>query len=154
TSVPDETLFYIADRIPSNIRELEGAFIRVAAYASLTNCDINPEMAAEVLKDIIQPPKPRQIDCRLIQEIVGQYFSMRMEDFKAKKRTRAVAYPRQIAMYLTRELTDLSLPQIGEQFGGRDHTTVIHACDKIAQELREDSTVQGIIHELISRVNK
>lgn len=153
-AVPDETLVYIADRIQSNIRELEGAFVRVAAYAALTNCEINPEMAAKVLKDIIQPPKPRQINCRLIQEVVGDYFNLRIEDFKAKKRTRAVAYPRQIAMYLTRELTDLSLPKIGEEFGGRDHTTVLHACDKIAAELKEDPTVQEIINELISRVNK
>ncbi len=153
-AVPDETLVYIADRIQSNIRELEGAFVRVAAYAALTNCEITPEMAAKVLKDIIQPPKPRQINCRLIQEVVGDYFNLRIEDFKAKKRTRAVAYPRQIAMYLTRELTDLSLPKIGEEFGGRDHTTVLHACDKIAAELKEDPTVQEIINELISRVNK
>lgn len=152
--VPDDTLVYIADHIQSNIRELEGAFIRVAAYSVLTDCEINPEMAAKVLKKLIKPPKPRPITCKLIQEIVGDYFDMRLEDFKAKKRTRAVAYPRQIAMYLARELTDLSLPKIGDQFGGRDHTTVLHACDKIAGELKNDPTVQEMINELTSRVNK
>lgn len=152
--VPDDTLVYIADRIQSNIRELEGAFIRVAAYAVLTDCEINPEMAAKVLKDIVQPAKPRPITCKLIQEIVGDYFNMRLEDFKAKKRTRAVAYPRQIAMYLARELTDLSLPKIGDQFGGRDHTTVLHACDKISGEVENDPAVREIINELTNRVNK
>lgn len=152
--VPDETILYIADRIQSNIRELEGAFIRVSAYASLTRSQVSPENAAEILKDILPPHKPRQITCPLIQQVVAGYFKLRPEDLKAKKRTRAVAYPRQIAMYLTRELTDLSLPKIGDEFGGRDHTTVLHGCEKINQELQEDSTVQEIVNELIRRIQK
>lgn len=152
--VPDETLFYIADRIQSNIRELEGAFIRVAAYSSLVETEITPEIAAEVLEDILPAKKPRQINCPLIQEVVTDYFRLRPDDLKAKKRTRAVAYPRQIAMYLTRELTDLSLPKIGNFFGGRDHTTVIHGCDKIARELESDQTLQEIVNELMNRIRK
>lgn len=152
--VPDETILYIADRIQSNIRELEGAFVRVSAYTSLTRTEVTPDKAAEILKDILPPHKPRQINCPLIQEVVAQYFKLRPEEMKAKKRTRAVAFPRQIAMYLTRELTDLSLPKIGDEFGGRDHTTVIHACEKINQEMQEDVSLQEMINELIRRVQK
>jgi chromosomal replication initiator protein len=152
--VPDETLAWIADRIQSNIRELEGAFVRVSAYASLTGSVVTPEKAAEVLKDILPPHKPRQITCPMIQQEVAAYFKLRPEEFKAKKRTRAVAYPRQIAMYLTRELTDLSLPKIGEEFGGRDHTTVIHACEKIAREIQDDPSLQEMINEIMRRIQK
>jgi len=153
-NVPEETLFYIADRIQSNIRELEGAFIRIAAYASLNETEITPEVAEEVLQDILPARKPRLITCELIQEVVADYFRLRTEDLRAKKRTRAVAFPRQIAMYLTRELTDLSLPKIGEHFGGRDHTTVIHGCDKIARELESDPTLQEIVSELMNRIRR
>lgn len=151
-SVPDETVFYIANRIQSNIRELEGALIRVIAYASLNGESINPDMAADMLKDIITPNKPRRITVELIQEKVAERYEMRPDDFKAKKRTRAVAYPRQIAMYITRELTDLSLPKIGESFGGRDHTTVIHACDKISQELQENPGLQETVKDIIRKI--
>ena len=152
--VPNETLHYIADCIQSNIRELEGAFIRIVAFASLTQNPITPEMAAEVLKDIIPPRAPRPITCQLIQEAVSDYFQLKPEDLKAKKRTRSVAFPRQLAMYLTRELTDLSLPKIGEEFGGRDHTTVIHAYEKISQELQQNPSLQELVNELINRLKK
>jgi chromosomal replication initiator protein len=152
--VSDDTIAWIANRIQSNIRELEGAFVRVSAYASLTGSEVTPDKAAEILKDILPPHKPRQITCALIQEIVANYFKLRPEELKAKKRTRAVAYPRQIAMYLTRELTDLSLPKIGDEFGGRDHTTVIHACEKISQEMQEDPSLQEMINEIVRRIQK
>ncbi|MDI6710816.1 MAG: chromosomal replication initiator protein DnaA [Bacillota bacterium] len=152
--VPEETLFYIADRIQSNIRELEGAFIRVAAYASLNETEMSPEVVEKVLRDILPAKKPRPITCELIQEVVADYFRLRPEDMRAKKRTRAVAFPRQIAMYLTRELTDLSLPKVGEAFGGRDHTTVIHGCEKIAKELESDQTLQEIVNELMNRIRR
>ncbi|MEW5762477.1 MAG: chromosomal replication initiator protein DnaA [Bacillota bacterium] len=152
--VPDETLLYIADRIQSNIRELEGAFIRIVAYASLEKKTVTSEVAAELLKDLIPPQTPRPITCELIQEAVSDYFQLKPEDLKAKKRTRNVAFPRQVAMYLTRELTDLSLPKIGEAFGGRDHTTVIHAHEKIAHELKQDPSLQELIKELMNRLRK
>ncbi len=152
--VPDETVTWIANRIQSNIRELEGAFVRISAFASLTGTTVTPEKAAEILKDILPPHKPRQITCSLIQQIVTEYFNLRPEELKAKKRTRAVAYPRQIAMYLTRELTDMSLPKIGEEFGGRDHTTVIHGCEKINQEINKDTSLQEMVNEIIRRITE
>lgn len=153
-TVPDETIFFIANRIQSNIRELEGALIRVIAMSSLNKQEITPELAAEALKDILPASKPKPITVQSIQETVAQYFTIRPEEFKTKKRTRAIAYPRQIAMYLSRELTDLSLPKIGEQFGGRDHTTVIHAHEKIARGLQSDPSLQNIINELIEKIKQ
>ena len=153
-SVPDDTLVYIANKIQSNIRILEGALNRVIARGYLNGEDINPEMAAEVLKDIIPTNKPRPVTTELIQEIVGDFYNIRIEDFKAKKRNRAISFPRQIAMYLSRELTDLSLPQIGKAFGGRDHSTVIHAHDKINNELNENGVLQEAIKDLIELIKK
>jgi len=136
--IPNEVMIYIANQIDSNIRELEGALIRVVAYSSLENKDITAELAAEALKDIIPASKPNVLTIQDIQKAVGEYFGLKLEDFKAKKRTKSVAFPRQIAMYLARELTDFSLPKIGEEFGGRDHTTVIHAHEKISKLIQED----------------
>ncbi|HBH3085230.1 TPA: chromosomal replication initiator protein DnaA, partial [Clostridioides difficile] len=127
--VPNEVMSYIAKNIKSNIRELEGALTRVVAYSSLSNRVISFDLATEALKDIITTSKNEEINVLRIKEKVSSVFNLKMEDFNSKKRTRSIAYPRQIAMYLTRELTDLSLPKIGEEFGGRDHTTVIHAHD-------------------------
>ncbi|MDP4161491.1 MAG: chromosomal replication initiator protein DnaA [Bacillota bacterium] len=140
--IPNEVMLYIANQIDSNIRELEGALIRVVAYSSLINKDINADLAAEALRDIIPSSKPKVITILEIQKVVGEHYSIKLEDFKAKKRTKSVAFPRQIAMYLSRELTDYSLPKIGEEFGGRDHTTVIHAHEKISKLLQTDSAFQ------------
>jgi chromosomal replication initiator protein len=146
--IPNEVMLYIANQIDSNIRELEGALIRVVAYSSLINKDINADLAAEALKDIIPSSKPRVITILDIQRVVGQHFNVKLEDFKAKKRTKSVAFPRQIAMYLSRELTDFSLPKIGEEFGGRDHTTVIHAHEKISKMIAVDSSLQKQLKEI------
>ena len=150
--VPDTIMEYIASKIHSNIRELEGALIRVVAYSSLTNKDITIELAEEALKDIISNNKPKEITVDLIKEEVSQNFSIKMDDFTSKKRTRAIAFPRQVAMYLTRELTDLSLPKIGDEFGGRDHTTVIHACDKINTDLKANKDLEDKIDYIIDRL--
>lgn len=150
--VPDEVMNYIAQKIQSNIRELEGALIRVVAYSSLTNKEINLELAEEALKDIISNNKPVEITVDLIKQEVSKDFSIKMEDFNSKKRTRAIAYPRQIAMYITRELTDLSLPKIGDEFGGRDHTTVIHACDKIGKEFKQKKEIKEKIEKIVDRL--
>ncbi|MEW6183280.1 MAG: chromosomal replication initiator protein DnaA [Bacillota bacterium] len=152
--VPDETLIHIADKIRTNIRELEGAFIRVVAFAALTNNPVTPETASTVLKDAFNISRPKDISVDMIQDAVASYYNLKHEDFKTKKRTRSVSYPRQIAMYLTRELTDLSLPKIGECFGGRDHTTVLHACEKITVELQGDLTLQGIITDITNKIKK
>ncbi|MCL6585148.1 MAG: chromosomal replication initiator protein DnaA [Anoxybacillus sp.] len=146
--IPNEVMLYIANQIDSNIRELEGALIRVVAYSSLINKEINADLAAEALKDIIPSAKPKVITIQDIQRVVGEHFNLKMEDFKAKKRTKSVAFPRQIAMYLSRELTDCSLPKIGEEFGGRDHTTVIHAHEKITKLLQTDGQLQKHIKEI------
>lgn len=146
--IPNEVMLYIANQIDSNIRELEGALIRVVAYSSLINKDINADLAAEALKDIIPSSKPRVITIKDIQRIVGQQFNVKFEDFKAKKRTKSIAFPRQIAMYLSREMTDSSLPKIGEEFGGRDHTTVIHAHEKISKLLSSDELLQQQVKEI------
>ncbi|GEK59649.1 chromosomal replication initiation protein DnaA [Marinococcus halophilus] len=150
--IPNEVMLYIANQIDTNIRELEGALIRVVAYSSLINQDMNADLAAEALKDIIPTAQPKTVTIEHIQERVATQFQMPVPELKAKKRTKSIAFPRQIAMYLSREMTDASLPKIGEAFGGRDHTTVIHAHEKISNLMSTDTdlqkTVQGIIDQL------
>lgn len=150
--IPNEAMVYIANQIDTNIRELEGALIRVVAYSSLINEDISSHLAAEALKDIIPSTRPKMITIQDIQQRVGEFYGLKMEEFKARKRTKAVAYPRQIAMYLSRELTDYSLPKIGEAFGGRDHTTVIHAHEKITNQLKIDQELFKVIQNLMDKV--
>ena len=150
--VPNEVTTYIAKNIKSNIRELEGALTRVVAYSSLTNRSISFDLATEALKDIITSSKTEEITVNRIKEKVSNVFNIKMEDFNSKKRTRSIAYPRQIAMYISRELTDLSLPKIGEEFGGRDHTTVIHAHDKISKDIQENEDVKAKIDKIISEL--
>jgi len=150
--VPNEVMIFIANKIQSNIRELEGALIRVVAYSSLTGKEVTSELALEVLKDILLDNKPKKISIELIQQAIADHFGIKMDDFKAKKRTRAIAFPRQIAMYLARELTDASLPKIGEEFGGRDHTTVLHAYEKISLERAQDGKLDRVISDLIAQI--
>ncbi len=150
--IPNEVMLYIANQIDTNIRELEGALIRVVAYSSLVNKDIDAALAAEALKDIVPSNKPKTITIRNIQEVVGEKYNLRLEDFAAKKRTKSIAFPRQIAMYLSRELTDYSLPKIGDEFGGRDHTTVIHAHEKIAKLIKKDAQLERDIEEIIKKL--
>lgn len=146
--IPDDVYDYIAENIRSNIRELEGVLVRLSAYSGLSKRKIDLNLTKECLQNLITPNEPIIITGELIQEKVAEYYQMRVEDFKAKKRTKNIAFPRQIAMYLCRELTDLSLPKIGELFGGRDHTTVIHACEKISEEMRNDQTLQMTINKI------
>ena len=148
-TIPNEVMACIANKIHSNIRELEGALIRVVAYSSLSNREINMDLCLEALKDILPENRPKLITINLIQSKVAQHFGMRLEEFKSKRKTRNVAFPRQIAMYLCRELTDSSLPKIGEEFGGRDHTTVIHAHEKISTQIKKDPQFENIIKNII-----
>lgn len=150
--IPNEAIMYIANHINTNIRELEGALIRVIAYSSLVNEDITTHLAAQALKDIIPSGRPRSITIHDIQQTVGDYFGVKIEDFKARKRTKAIAFPRQVAMYLSRELTDFSLPKIGEAFGGRDHTTVIHAHEKISKLIEQDQELYKVIDNLSDKI--
>lgn len=146
--VPDDALQYIATRITSNIRELEGALIRLVAYAQLHQAPITAALAEEALRDILPENRRQPITIARIQSVVAEYFQLRPEDLRAKRRTRAVAEARQIAMYLARELTDASLPKIGDEFGGRDHTTVLHGCEKIAASLQTDPELRATIKRL------
>ena len=139
--LPDDVAFFIAKRVRSNVRELEGALRRVLAAASFTGRAINMELAMENLKDLLAF-QDRQITINNIQKTVAEYFSIRVADMHAKTRTRQIARPRQIAMALSKELTEHSLPEIGDGFGGRDHTTVLHACRKVAELIDSDTRVK------------
>lgn len=150
--VPDEVINYIATHVKSNIRELEGALSRVTAYSKLTTGVVSEETAAYVLKDIYENNKPVQITVSHIKEIVAENYNITVEQMDSKKRSRPLAYPRQIAMYLTRELTELSLPKIGQEFGGRDHSTVIHACDKIRSDMEKDTELAVEIESLQEKI--
>jgi len=151
-SIPDDVLYFIAKKIKSNIRELEGALNRILAFSSLTNQLIDADLATEALKDIISSTSPRQVNVNTIKEIVAQYYNLHVREFDSKRRTRTIAFPRQIAMYLCRELTDLSLPRIGEEFGGRDHTTVIHAYEKISQDIRDSDDFKRRIEKMTKEI--
>ncbi len=153
-NVQNEVMVYIATKIKSNIRELEGALIKLIAYASLTNSEITVDLAEEALKDIISKKQNKNITVDLIQDVVSSYFNLRIEDLKSQRRTRNVAYPRQIAMYLSRKLTDMSLPKIGDEFGGRDHTTVIHAYEKISDSLHTDESLQHTINDITKKLTQ
>lgn len=151
-NVPNDVLVYIANKIQSNIRELEGALIRVIAYSSLSNREINMELCFIALKDIVSDNRPKPLTIPLIQDKVANHFGLRIDEFKSKRRTRNVSFPRQVAMYICRELTDASLPRIGEEFGGRDHTTVIHAHEKISSDMKNDPLLESEIKSLIEKL--
>ena len=135
--IPQPVLEFLAQRIVSNIRELEGALNRVIAYASFVGRPVTLEMAQDVLRDLLRA-SDRRVTIDEIQRRVAEYFNVRMGDMLSARRARSVARPRQIAMYLSKQLTTRSLPEIGRKFGGRDHTTVIHAVRKIEQLREED----------------
>ncbi|CAI3590396.1 chromosomal replication initiator protein DnaA [Clostridium neonatale] len=153
-NVANDVMGYIASKIKSNIRELEGALIRIIAYSSLTNREVSVDLATEALKDIISKKQGKHVTIDAIQDIVASYYNLRIEDLKSQRRTRSVAYPRQIAMYLSRKLTDMSLPKIGEEFGGRDHTTVIHAYEKISENLKTDDTLQHTVNNITKKLTQ
>ncbi len=150
-TLPEDVFYFLAEKVKTNIRELEGALIRVVAYAKLIGKEVSVDLAKEVLKDmIIEGEKKITID--LIQKKVSEYFDIKFSDMRAKKRSRAIAYPRQVAMYLARQLTDFSLPEIGDQFGGRDHTTVIHAYEKIENDVKNKSGLKTLVDKLIQSI--
>jgi chromosomal replication initiator protein len=150
--VSDDVLSYIATNIETNIRELEGALTRVVAYSGMMRSPVTYELAQYALKDILPPNRPKQVTINTIKQVVAEHYNIRMQDFEVRNRTRSVAFPRQVAMYLSREMTDSSLPKIGEEFGGRDHTTVIHACEKIAEDIKHDPAFAATVEQLITRI--
>ncbi len=152
--VPDEVSEFIAQRIQTNIRELEGALVRVVAYASLTRSPVSAELAAEVLRDLLPPARARVVTIQAIQTAVAAFFGIRVEEMRAKRRTKGVAFPRQVAMFVAREITDASLPRIGEEFGGRDHTTVMHACQRVREVLDRDSHLAASVKRLVEDLQR
>jgi chromosomal replication initiator protein len=149
-----QVLSFIASRISTNIRELEGALTRVVAFSSLTGRSLSVELAEDVLKEVFPQGEAAEVSIRRIQELVSDRFSLSMDELCGDRRSQNIVYPRQVAMYLSRELTDSSLPKIGKEFGGRDHTTVIHATSKIARLIREDRSVYNLVQELTARVKQ
>ena len=145
--LPTEVALFIASNIRSNVRELEGALIRVIAYASLTGGEINLQTTQEVLKNLIDS-QIRKISIESIQKAVSEQFGLRTAEIKAKNNSRVIVFPRQIAMYLAKHLTDASLPEIGRQFGGKHHTTVLHSVDKIEQQRKTDKDLNRVLNKL------
>lgn len=148
-----EVICLIAESIKNNIRELEGAFDRIVGFSSLMDEKVDKVFARRILKDILQnnsnSPTPEKI-----KTIVSRYFHIDVTAMESSKRTNSVAYPRQIAMYLCRELTDYSLPKIGNLFGGRHYTTVMHACDKIQAGLKNDEQLKEIVDTLKKEISE
>jgi chromosomal replication initiator protein len=149
-----KVLEFVAGRISSNIRELEGALTRVVAFSSLTGRPMTEDLAQDVLKDVFPQGEVQQVTIERIQELVSDRFGLSLDELCSDKRSQNIVYPRQVAMYLSRELTDSSLPKIGKQFGGRDHTTVIHATSKISRMIREDRDVYNLVQELTKRIKQ
>nr|WP_269108691.1 chromosomal replication initiator protein DnaA [Lacticaseibacillus saniviri] len=150
--IPDDTLSYIAGQIDSNVRELEGSLVRVQAYANLKHEAITTSLAADALKSLKLNTKNHALSISRIQEIVAKYYGTTVSELKGKKRVKQIVMPRQIAMYLAREMTDNSLPKIGQAFGGKDHTTVIHAHEKITDMITTDDSLKADILELRNRL--
>jgi len=148
-----EVLTFIAGRVSTNIRELEGALTRVVAFSSLTGLPLTVELAEQVLRDLFpHGEETPAVTIGRIQEAVSDRFGLSVTELCSPRRSQAVAYPRQVAMYLSRELTDASLPKIGKEFGGRDHTTVIHATTKITRLISEDRSVYNLVQDLTARI--
>jgi len=146
-SLPEEVAFFLANSITSNVRELEGYLIRIGAYASLTSTPITLSMAKDILKNILVE-KRRELTVEEIQKVVAQHFNIKISDLKSAKRLKALVLPRQVAMYIARQLTSCSYPEIGEKFGGKDHSTIIHAIKKIEKKLEEDMQLSATVNSL------
>lgn len=151
--VSDDVAYFIASKIKSNIRELEGALIRVVAYCTLTKTPLDLKLAQGILRDSLKEEE-KKVSMDKIQRLVADYFHLRVSDLRARRRTRSIATPRQIAMYLVRSMTDHSLPEIGEYFGGRDHTTVLHAFHKIDKGIEENPKLRDCVGEICELLKK
>jgi chromosomal replication initiator protein len=146
--LPQEVAIFLATHIDSNVRELEGSLTRLGAFASLNKCPITPDFAREVLQSVLRDRSERAVTIESIQKVVCEFFHIRPNDLRSKKRTRTIALPRQVAMYLCRRYTNASFPVIGDRFGGRDHSTAIHAAQVIERRLREDPTFRATVERL------
>lgn len=151
--IDEEVLGYIASNIKSNIRELEGALTKIVAFSRLKKRELNLLLAEEALKDIISPNEKKVITVDLIVEVVAEHHNITPADIYSKDKSRNVSYPRQIAMYLCRRLTDMSVTDIGKALGNRDHSTVLHGCEKVASDMEKDTSLQNTIDVLIKKIN-
>lgn len=152
--VPDEVVNLICQKITTNVRDLEAALTRIIAYAELVNKDVTIEVAQRQLKDFFSSPLQNNITVDVIQRTVADYFNLSPNELKGKKRTRQVAFPRQIAMFIAREITEASMTDIGLEFGGRDHTTVMHACQRVESRMRTDPTLEDVLQTLNRRIKE
>ena len=157
-NIPEDVTLFLANKIKSNIRKLEGALIRIASYSSLTKTKISLSMVEDVLKDSLEDDNSRVITVDQIHRLFAEQYDLRIQDLIGPRRTKNIVYPRQIAMYVTRQLTPLSLPEIGKAFGGRDHTTVLHAINNIEKKMKAkpdfNKTVDSLIDKLRVRKNR
>ncbi|MBQ3834873.1 MAG: chromosomal replication initiator protein DnaA [Elusimicrobia bacterium] len=153
-SVPDDVIMFIASQIKSNIRELEGTLLRVTSFIKFTNTPFTLDSVKTILKDVIVPDENAKITIDKIQQAVAERYSLTVKDLKIKKRTTALAFPRQVAMYLARSLTDMSTTEIGDTFGGRDHTTVMHAYNKISKKVEEDPFFNADVNKIIKIIKE
>ena len=152
--VPSDVLSFIASRIQTNIRELEGALIRVAAYASLTRSEVTLELAHSVLQSLLPDSAEARVTPDLVISVAAEYFDLTPDEIRSSSRSRPLVNARQVAMYICRELTDLSLPKIGERFGGRDHSTVVHATNKVRHAMQERESAYEQVRELTTRIRQ
>lgn len=152
--IPQEVIELIAKNVSTNVRDLEAALTKLAAYAELVHKDITIDIAKQYLKDMFSSPRQSNVTIEIIQRVVADYFALSFNDLRGKKRTQAVAFPRQIAMYISREITEYSTTEVGLEFGGRDHTTVMHGCQKIEERMKSDPTLESTIQNLIRQVRE
>jgi len=152
-NIDNEVIKYIATNVKSNIRELEGALTKIVALSKLNRKEINLELAEDALKDLISPNNEREVTPELIINIVSEHYNITPIDIVSQKRNRDIVYPRQIVMYLCRELTNVSLQQIGKNLGGRDHTTILHGCDKIVSDIKTNETFKNTIDIIKKKIN-
>lgn len=150
-SLPNDVSFFLASNAKSNIRELEGLLNRIVAFTSLNRCEITIDLVKEVLKNLLKTGE-KDVNIVSIMKVVSAYFNLRVSDLKSKKKQRGVVLPRQISMYLTRRLTEMSFPEIGAHFGGKDHSTVIYAVNKIDKQLKSDQQIKNIINNLMGKL--
>ena len=150
-AISEEVAYYLASKVKTNIRELEGCLIRLGAQAALTGKTIDKEMAKNILRDLIEEDE-KPINVEQIQKVVCEHFDLKLADMKAKKRTKEVAFPRQVAMYICKQLTNMSLSDIGKNFGGKDHATVIYACKQIEEKRAKEEVFNRVIEKLLRRI--
>jgi chromosomal replication initiator protein len=150
-SIPNDVAFFLASQIDSNIRMLEGSLIRIGAFASLTKTPIDIQLAKEVLKNIIKP-KEELISIDTIQKVVANFFNIKISDLKVKRKHKGYLIPRQISMYLSRKLTNASLVEIGEKFGGKDHSTVLHSIKKVEERASKEPSFKEMVENLHGQI--